>query len=695
MSIPSFSLRQSAPFILVITLSAVYLKTICPTVYLGDSGELATAAFSLGIPHNSGYPLYNLIGKIFCMIPIGNIGFRMNLMSTCFAVLTIWLIYSIIYKITCSIFASVVASLSLAFTTVFWSQSVAAEVYPLHSFFVTLLIRLLYWWDERREFALLMLFVFITGISFGNHMQTVMLAPAVLFIVLSGDKKALFSLKNLLVLSFFFLLALSLYLYLPIRTDAGAAIHWGDPNTFERFFAHVTARAHRGGYVLTKGPLEYLSRTKEMLWFVSFQFGAILIFAIWGWLKLQAIRWRIFFVGIIIFDFAYAIFLNIISLEITAFTIPTSLVVSILFGLGIADILKVIESHNDVIRDGTQKMIKAAFGIIPVILFLFNLAPSDQGRNYTAYEHAANIFRTLNNGSTLFIGGDNNVFPVLYGRIVERMREDVTLYDRYSLFFKMPYEGDDGGGHFKFYGKWEDLRSTLEQKIIEKRSADGVFFAFFNPYSISLPGTFRLVPFGILFQVLGDSAVFDIKMANKIWGYYATESYHDDFTKDYMNREVSSYFYFKKGKYYLTIGAPDIGLKYLRLASDIGYNDDMIHSDMALLFADHGFFKEARSELEKALVYNDDKSGVHNNWGYYYSKLNDFKSAIVSFHKAIELNPNIHSYYNNLAFCLYKVGKREDALQFFQKSLAIKGNQPAIKKIIKENGLGLEASGSN
>ncbi|MBW1768589.1 MAG: hypothetical protein JRJ65_16285, partial [Deltaproteobacteria bacterium] len=57
-------------------------------------------------------------------------------------------------------------------------------------------------------------------------------------------------------------------------------------------------------------------------------------------------------------------------------------------------------------------MIKAAFGIIPVILFLFNLVPSDQGRNYTAYEHAANIFRTLNNGSTLFIGGDNNVFPV-------------------------------------------------------------------------------------------------------------------------------------------------------------------------------------------------------------------------------------------------------------------------------------------
>ena len=42
---------------LVIIPVVVYLVTICPTVYLGDSGELTAAAFSLGIPHNSGYPL--------------------------------------------------------------------------------------------------------------------------------------------------------------------------------------------------------------------------------------------------------------------------------------------------------------------------------------------------------------------------------------------------------------------------------------------------------------------------------------------------------------------------------------------------------------------------------------------------------------------------------------------------------------
>ncbi len=181
-----------SPLILSITSFGVYLSTIGPTVYLGDSGELTAAAFSLGIPHNSGYPLYALIGKLFCLIPIGNVGFRMNLMSSCFAVATLWIVYSFIYKLSSSKGAAFIGSLILAFNPIFWLQTVSSEVYTLHTFFVALLIRVLWWWDEKREFHLLVLFVFITGLSFGNHMQTVMLAPAVLFMVIIVEKKSAF-----------------------------------------------------------------------------------------------------------------------------------------------------------------------------------------------------------------------------------------------------------------------------------------------------------------------------------------------------------------------------------------------------------------------------------------------------------------------------------------------------------------------
>ena len=76
----------------------VYLLTLSPTVYLGDSGELSAAAFCLGVPHGSGYPLYVLLGKGFCLLPFGDIGFRMNLMSAVFGVLAVGVVYSLIWR---------------------------------------------------------------------------------------------------------------------------------------------------------------------------------------------------------------------------------------------------------------------------------------------------------------------------------------------------------------------------------------------------------------------------------------------------------------------------------------------------------------------------------------------------------------------------------------------------------------------
>lgn len=674
-----------APVILSAILFAVYLSTICPEIYLGDSGEFAAAAFCLGIPHNSGYPLYALLGKIFCFIPFGNIAFRLNLMSSTFAVLTVWLVHGMIFKLTSSRVSAFAGALFLAFAPLFWQQTLCAEVYALHAFFVILLIRLLWEWEEKRDFFRLLLFVFATGVSFGNHMQTVMLAPAVLFLILSGDRKALFQVKHFVLISCFFVLPLLIYLYLPIRTNADAAIHWGDPNTFRNFLEHVTASTHREAYVLTKGPWDYLMRANEALWTVARQFGVLLVFALWGWFKVTRVRWRVFFAGIILFDFVYTVFFNIIALDITAFNIPTLIVLSTLAGVGIAHIVKACGSSPS-IGERVQRVIQAAFCAMPAIPLLFNFGLCNQGRNYLAYDHALNIFRTLGHGSILFIDGDNNIFPVTYGRVVERMREDVTLYDRYNLFFRMPYLGEDRET-FSFHGNWNAIRAILEKKIIEKTVKQGVYFAVFDPNIVSVPKAYFRVPFGILSQVFRDASDFDRQSAEKVWDYYATESFQEDFERDYLNRQLCAYFYFRRGIYFIENGKTDIGFRYTKRASIMGYDDRMIHSDIAVFLSDHGFHEEAREELEKAQRYYEELSGVHNNWGYYYYNLRDYDRAIRSFRKAIALNPGKPSYRNNLGFSLYEAGRREEAGLAFRKSLSIREDQPAIKRFMEEKGL--------
>jgi tetratricopeptide (TPR) repeat protein len=667
--------------LLLASLYGVYLLTACPTVYLGDSGELTAAAFCLGIPHNSGYPLYCLLGKLFCLVPMGNIGFRMNLMSSFFGVLTVWVIYSMIVRWTSSKLAGLAGAGVLAFSPVFWSQTVSAEVYPLHTFFVALLMRVLLWWDENKEFYRLIILVLLTGLSFGNHMQTVMLAPGVLWMVFSGDRRALLDAKRFAILTALFLAILSVYLYLPIRTQAGAAIHWGDPNSLSRFFAHVSGSAHRSAYVFNLSGWDYVTRSGASLWLTCSAFGLILVSALWGWARSASNRWRWFFILVVVFDFFYAVFLNTVSLEVTPFMIATTEVLALLMGIGIADMLRRVE-HLPGVGRLTKRLIRGACGAVPVIFMILNFSLCDQSRNYTGYEQALNMLRTTQNNAILLMSGDNYVFPVTYGRLVERMREDVSLYDRYNLIFQMPSMEFQGRSRAK---TWEEKRDRFEKDLITESGRRDVFYGSFGPYAINMPEGYTLAPYGILHKVVKENTTLDLRIIERAWKYYVTESLQESFYRDYMNREVSAFFYFSRGKQLILLGQASRGLECLSLAATIGYDDTLIPSETGIFLTDHGHYEEARQALERALIYNEDLSGVYNNWGYYYHRIGDLKKAVTSFEKAIELKPARFSFHNNLGFALYEIGDKKAAERALRRSLAINEDQPAIKKFLRDH----------
>ncbi len=67
----------------------VYLLNLAPTIYNLDSAELTTAAGTGGIVRATGYPLYLVIGKLWSLIPIGDVGFRLNMLSATAGALTI------------------------------------------------------------------------------------------------------------------------------------------------------------------------------------------------------------------------------------------------------------------------------------------------------------------------------------------------------------------------------------------------------------------------------------------------------------------------------------------------------------------------------------------------------------------------------------------------------------------------------
>ncbi len=74
----------------------LYFVTLSPTINFTDSGELVTVAWTEGIAHPPGYPLYTIVGSLFAHLPLGDPAWRMNLLSALFAALGVGLFYSLI-----------------------------------------------------------------------------------------------------------------------------------------------------------------------------------------------------------------------------------------------------------------------------------------------------------------------------------------------------------------------------------------------------------------------------------------------------------------------------------------------------------------------------------------------------------------------------------------------------------------------
>lgn len=216
----------------------IYTWSLCPTVYLIDSGELAAVSYTLGIAHPTGYPLYTLISFFFARLggePVYNLNMLSALISVT-AVLFLHLTARIILKNT---FLALLPASLFAFAPIVWRTSVTNEVYPLTIFFSLLIIYCLYRMRDERHFYMLM---YLTGLSFTNHMMIFSLAiPVIVYTVLVYRIKF----PKILLGSMLAFAGASLYLYLIARTAGGAELSWGNTYNLQRLIWHITGKQYQ------------------------------------------------------------------------------------------------------------------------------------------------------------------------------------------------------------------------------------------------------------------------------------------------------------------------------------------------------------------------------------------------------------------------------------------------------------------
>jgi len=207
-----------------------YIIYLCPTVFVGDAGDFLTAAFTLGIPHPPGYPVYTLLGHAFMEMPIpgglSSPAFRMNLMSAIAGWGACVFLFLFLRRVIKTEWAALAGALALAFSRQFWQHAEIAEVYTLQILFVTLIFYLAVLYVQEKKIGWALLMAFFMGLALSHQYAVLLFYPGVLiFIGMNGGLK----IKWTWVLLAFFIALLGLlpYAYLPIvkyKTPVGEVV---------------------------------------------------------------------------------------------------------------------------------------------------------------------------------------------------------------------------------------------------------------------------------------------------------------------------------------------------------------------------------------------------------------------------------------------------------------------------------------
>src|ERR1700694_3590477 len=60
----------------------LYLITLAPSTAMWDTSEYITAAYTLGLPHPPGNPLFVIVGRVFSILPIAStVAVRINILA--------------------------------------------------------------------------------------------------------------------------------------------------------------------------------------------------------------------------------------------------------------------------------------------------------------------------------------------------------------------------------------------------------------------------------------------------------------------------------------------------------------------------------------------------------------------------------------------------------------------------------------
>jgi len=439
----------------------VYQATLTPglSYQSPDGNELVTVCYTLGLAHSTGYPLYTWLGKLFTFLPVGDVAYRINLMSATLGALGVASLYALLRLLSptgvqraASRLSAAFAALLFAFSVTFWSQTGIAEVYTPNLFMLTLtLIPLLLWSrvEERgrtgpsdrsgwrrflppaRSLLLLFLFGLTFGLSLGTHMSNLGFAPAfALFLLLVNWRRAI-HLASIASAGGGFLLGLLQFLWLPLKasTLTDAVMRARAPGTLRGFFDYTLGAFPQLKFAFPLAALP--GRLVIYLDFLRQQFGLLgILLGIGGMAALLWRRPKRFYLLVTAYLVQVWFFIQYSVFDLDVFFIPAHLLYALFIGFGLTCLLEFLLRQVEGHRVGRTALVALLTPVLvaPVACQLHsNWETNDRSDDVAISDFYANVFQQLPAGAVLVGQGGVFGYDMFYYRLVEDVRPDVVM----------------------------------------------------------------------------------------------------------------------------------------------------------------------------------------------------------------------------------------------------------------------------
>ena len=424
-----------------VTVFIVYNFTLAPSVIQIDSGELASVQKLLGIAHPTGYPLFTMLGYFFLQLPIFSSDiFQANFLAAIYCSISVGLFSKFLFEIfliskvnslpeTTIKLIIISSSIVLGLSTTFWFQSTSVEVYSLHLVLIISTLFLFVKAFRNDDAKFWYLFAYFFGISLSNHMTSILIIPAAVYLYFkknSFNKNSfLFGARLALITS---ISAMIVYLYLPIRAMQELILNWGNPIDFERFWRHFTGAQYQvwifSSLEASKKQLSYFIQnlTNEFFYIIYLP----IIFGIVSLFKIS--KTVLFFTLLLTFStILYSINYDIVDIDSYFLLTYISFIVFFFFG-----IIRILEfSKNPTINVILMTIILIIF---PALQLTMNHDKVDQSDNFIFEDYTKASLNSLPANSILFsYQWDYLISPSYYFQFVENYRRDVTIVDKELL----------------------------------------------------------------------------------------------------------------------------------------------------------------------------------------------------------------------------------------------------------------------